>query len=40
MSAAEIKKEKRKVQYTLGQVVQDGSEHFAPVQASCCIHCV
>ena len=39
LSMAEIKKEKRKVQYTLEQVVQDGSEHFAPIQASVCIQC-
>ena len=39
LSMAEIKKEKRKVQYTLEQVVQDGSEHFAPIQASFCIQC-
>ena len=35
VSAAETKKELRKVQYTLEQVEQDSSEHFAPGQASC-----
>ena len=40
VSAAETKKELRKVQYTLEQVGQDSSEHFAPVQAGCLIKCV